>query len=338
MGKADIIQQLVEHFHRENVHNVVILTDKNVEKWYAHYFSALSEHVNVDKLVLNAGEQTKSIESAIQIWDYLTDKQYDRNLFLLNFGGGMISDLGGYVASTYKRGIRFANCPTTLLAMIDASVGGKTGVNLLRMKNAVGTFYFPSIQLPVDLSFLGTLPSDEMLSGLGELVKYALIGSADLFCSLTHRNRFPSLTIEDVNYCIDFKTKIVKEDPYDRGVRRILNFGHTIGHAVESWRASQGTPMPHGIAVANGLYYESLISMRLGRLPQEEWQEIETFLPKHFQILDLTPELLNSLLPYMKNDKKNHDGAINFTLLDHIGQAIPDCSIPSKDIPTLLTF
>lgn len=333
MGKSETIERLIGHFHRENIRNVVILTDKNVDRRHGNYFDALSEHIAVDKLVVRPGEKSKSIRTAAQIWDYLADKQYDKDVFLLNFGGGMVCDLGGFVASTYKRGIRFANCPTTLLAMIDAAIGGKTGVNLPSMKNGAGTIYFPDIQLPVDLSLLDTLHINDFFSGLGELMKYALIGSADLFHSLRKRKKFPSLTMEDVNFCIDFKTKIVQEDPYDKGIRHILNFGHTFGHALESYAAKNGKPIAHGIAVAQGLYYESLLSMQLGLLPQEEWQLIADFLPKYFPIPEITPEFLENLLPYMQNDKKNHDGKLNFTLIDHIGHATPDHSVSATIIP-----
>lgn len=333
MGKSETIEQLIGHFHRENIRNVVILTDKNVDRCHGSYFDALSEHIAVDKLVVRPGEKSKSIRTAAQIWDYLADKQYDKDVFLLNFGGGMVCDLGGFVASTYKRGIRFANCPTTLLAMIDAAIGGKTGVNLPSMKNGAGTIYFPDIQLPVDLSFLDTLHIKDFFSGLGELMKYALIGSAELFHSLRKRKKFPSLTMEDVNFCIDFKMKIVQEDPYDKGIRHILNFGHTFGHALESYAAKTGNPIAHGIAVAQGLYYESLLSMLLGLLPQEEWQLIADFLPKHFQIPEITPVFLENLLPYMQNDKKNHDGKLNFTLIDQIGHATPDHSVSATIIP-----
>ena len=333
MGKRETIEQLVGHLRRENIRNVLILTDKNVDRCYGHYFDELSECVAVDKLVLRPGEKTKSIRSVAQIWDYLADKQYDKDLFLLNFGGGMVCDLGGFVASTYKRGIRFANCPTTLLAMIDAAIGGKTGVNLPSMKNGAGTIYFPDIQLPADLSFLNTLHINEIFSGLGELLKYALIGSADLFHSLREREKFPSLTMEDVDFCVGFKMKIVQEDPYDKGIRHILNFGHTFGHALESHAAKTGKPIAHGIAVAQGLYYESLLSMRLGLLPQEDWQLIADFLPKYFPIPEITPELLDNLLPYMRNDKKNHDETLNFTLIDRIGHAVPDYSIDATIFP-----
>ena len=332
MAKSDIIRQLSEHFRQQNIRNVVILTDKNVDHLYGGYFDELSEYVAVDKLVLRPGEKSKSIQTATQAWNYLTEKQYDRDTFLLNFGGGMITDLGGFVASTYKRGIRFANCPTTLLAMIDAAVGGKTGVNLPSMKNGVGTIYFADIQLPVDLSFLNTLHINEFFSGLGELMKYALIGSADLFHSLRNRKRFPSLTIEDINFCIDFKMNVVREDPYDKGIRHILNFGHTIGHAIESYSAKIGKPIAHGIAVAQGLYYESLLSAKLGHLPQDEWQQVAGFLTKHFQIIPINADILEKLLYYMLNDKKNHNDMVNFTLLDHIGHAIPDFQIPASEL------
>ncbi len=329
MAKSDIIRQLLEHFRRKNIQNVVILTDENVEKCYSNYFSEMSESVHMDKIVVPAGECSKSIETTIHIWQYLADKQYDRNTFLLNFGGGMVCDLGGFVASTYKRGIRFANCPTTLLAMIDAAIGGKTGVDLQHLKNAVGTFYFPDIQLPVDIELLKTLPEEELRSGFGELVKYALIGSKELFQQLCDSASFKDLQPEFLNFCVDFKQNVVKKDPKDTGLRHILNFGHTFGHAIESYCAEIGTPIAHGLAVAQGLYYESLLSAKLGHLPQNEWQQIATFLTKHFDIMPLSAELLEKLTHFMLNDKKNCKGMINFTLLDHIGHAIPNCQIAS---------
>jgi len=329
MARTDIIRQLLEHFCRNNIQKVVILTDENVEKYYSDYFSELSGCVSLDKIVVPAGESSKSIETAIRIWQHLADKQYDRNTFLLNFGGGMICDLGGFVASTYKRGIRFANCPTTLLSMIDAGIGGKTGVDLQHLKNAVGTFYFPDIQLPVDIALLQTLPDEEFRSGLGELVKYALIGSEELFQQLCNLSSLKDLKPEFLDYCIDFKQKVVKEDPKDTGLRHILNFGHTFGHAIESYCAEKGHPIAHGLAVAQGLYYESLLSSKLGHLPQNEWQPIAAFLKKHFDIMPLAADILEKLIHFMLNDKKNRNGMINFTLLEHIGNATPDFQIPS---------
>ncbi len=332
MAKTDIIRQLSEHFQRENIQNVVILTDENVEKHYSDYFSELSGSVSLDKIVVPAGESSKSIETAIQIWQYLAEKQYDRTTFLLNFGGGMVCDLGGFAASTYKRGIRFANCPSTLLAMIDAAIGGKTGVDLQHLKNAVGTFYFPDIQLSADISLLETLPKQELHSGFGELVKYALIGSADMFQELCQSDGFPTIKTEHIDFCIRFKQNVVEKDPNDQGLRHILNFGHTFGHAIESYGAEQGNPIAHGLAVAQGLYYESLLSAKLGHLPQEEWQQIATFLTKHFDIKPLSADLLERLTHFMLNDKKNSKGMINFTLLGHIGHAIPDFQISSSEI------
>ena len=332
MAKTDIIRQLSDYFQRQNIQKMVVLTDENVEKYYSDYFSDLSGCVSMDKIVLPAGEKSKSIETAIQIWQYLADKQYDRDTFLLNFGGGMVCDLGGFVASTYKRGICFANVPTTLLAMIDAAVGGKTGVDMQHLKNVVGTFYFPEIQLPADVSLLETLPQDELLSGYGELVKYALIGSAELFQELCESDNFPAIKPEYVDFCIKFKQDVVKKDPKDQNFRHILNFGHTFGHAIESYCAEKGTPIAHGLAVAQGLYYESLLSAKIGRLPQEEWQQIAAFLTKHFDIMPLTSDILDKLTYYMLNDKKNRDEMLNFTLIDHIGHVIPNYQTSAADI------
>ena len=336
MGKTDIIRQLTEYFRRENIHSMVILTDGNVERYYADYFAELSKSVTADKIVLPAGEASKSIETAISIWHHFAEKQYDRSLFLLNFGGGMVCDLGGFVASTYKRGIRFANCPTTLLAMIDAAVGGKNGVNLQFLKNGVGTFCFPDILLPADVSLLKTLPEEELRSGFGELVKYALIGSAGFFQNLCNSDNIYSLKPESIDFCVNFKREIVEKDPYDRHIRHILNFGHTFGHAIESYCSESGRPVAHGVAVAQGIYYESLLSMQLGHLPQEEWQQIADFLTKHFDILPITSEILPKLVNYMQNDKKNRNNLLNFTLLEHIGHAIPDFQILSSTLSDIL--
>ena len=338
MAKTDTIRQIYDHFRQQNIRNVVVLTDENVEKYYADYFSELKEYVSIDKIVLPAGEQTKTIENAMFIWRHLTDKQYDRSVFLLNFGGGVVCDLGGFVASTYKRGIRFANVPTTLLAMIDAAAGGKTGINMNLLKNSVGTFYFPDIQLSADLSLLKTLPEEELRSGFGELVKYALIGSAELFQELSQAEQFPEIRQEYVDFCIKFKQEVVRKDPKDQNLRRILNFGHTFGHALESYALEIGKPVAHGLAVAQGLYYESMLSAKIGHLPHEEWQQIAGFLTKHFEIMPITDDIMPKLLDYMQNDKKNHDKLINFTLLDCIGHAIPDCQIPMKNLTQTLTI
>ena len=233
----------------------------------------------------------------------------------------MVCDLGGFVASTYKRGIRFANIPTTLLAMIDAAFGGKTSVNLHYLKNIVGTFYFPDIQLSADVSLLETLPQEEIHSGFGELVKYALIGSAELFHELRQSEVFPVIKPEHVDFCVKFKQKVVEKDPKDQDFRHVLNFGHTFGHAIESYCSEKGFSIAHGLAVAQGLYYESLLSAKLGLLSQEEWHQIAEFLTKHFEIMPITDEIMPKLLNYMQNDKKNQHSEINFTLLDRIGHA-----------------
>lgn len=335
MSDMEAIQQLTAYFQRENVKNVLVLTDENVDRLYPDYFSGLQKVCRLDKCVVSAGESSKSIETAMKIWEYLAEKQYDRNVILLNFGGGMVCDLGGFVASTYKRGIRFANHPTTLLAMIDAAIGGKTGINLQHLKNCVGTFYFSDIQLPVDISLLKTLPDEELRSGFGELVKYALIGSENLFQKLCKLDSIKNLESSFIEFCVDFKQKIVEKDPKDTDLRHILNFGHTIGHAIESYCAAVGAPIAHGLAVAQGLYYESLLSTKLGHLPQNEWQQIAEFLPKHFQITPITEEILSKLVVFMQNDKKNSDNLINFTLLDHIGHATPNVHVPISDISTL---
>lgn len=301
------IEQLKNYLQHNNIHQVLVLTDANVDELYPHYLDPLQSIAQVDKLVIPAQESSKSIEQATAIWQHLLLKGYDKELCIINFGGGMVCDLGGFVAATYKRGVRCVNYPTTLLAMIDAAHGGKTAVNMDGIKNCVGLIRQPDLVVDPDLDLLKTLPQQELLSGFGELIKYALISSKDLFHQLQTITSLSADSIkpEWVAHCIDFKNKIVAIDPEDKKERHILNFGHTFGHAFESMYAAEGRPVPHGVAVAYGMAYELPWASTLQDTCFEEEFEVLSLIGRFYDIPDLTSQTLKILEKYMLQDKKN---------------------------------
>lgn len=301
------IEQLKTYLQQNNIRHVFVLTDANVDELYPHYLDSLNMLVQVDKMVVPAQESSKSIEQATAIWQHLLLKGYDKELCIINFGGGMVCDLGGFVAATYKRGVHCINYPTTLLAMIDAAHGGKTAVNMDGIKNCVGLIRQPDLVVESDLDLLKTLPHQELLSGFGELIKYALISSKDLFHQLQTMMSLSAEAIrpEWIAHCIDFKNKIVAIDPEDKKERHILNFGHTFGHAFESMYAAEGHPVPHGVAVAYGMAYELPWASTLQDTCFEEEFEVLSLIGRFYDIPDLTSQTLKILEKYMLQDKKN---------------------------------
>lgn len=274
-------------------------------------------------LIVPAGEAFKSLDTARDLWERLLYLGADRRALLLNLGGGVITDLGGFVAATYKRGIAFVHIPTSLLAQVDAAIGGKTGVDLGYGKNLVGTFTDPAAVL-IDPGFLETLPGDEWRSGLAEMIKHGVIGDTDLFARLETLPDAGALTPEDIRRAAAFKRKVVLADPFERGLRRILNFGHTFGHALESLALERGAPIRHGDAVAAGMRLEAWLSMELAGLPQGDLDRLRILLDRHFPRLH--PDLFDpeALMPYLLMDKKNRDGGIGLVLLERPGTAHPD--------------
>ena len=333
------VTTLLQYLEGRGVRTVALLTDTNVAAQYPHYWDALEEHFSLLRIVVPAGESSKSLAQAEQVWRQLLEAQCEKDIFMLNFGGGTVCDLGGFVAATYKRGVPFANCPTTLLAMIDAAIGGKNGIDMLSVKNCIGTIRQPDVVLPDDISFLQTLPEEELRSGFGELIKYALIGSRALFDQISAVENLEASGIrpEWIACCAEMKRDIVKQDPMDRGLRHLLNFGHTVGHALESLLAEEGRPVTHGEAVAMGMLYESRLSARHKVLIREELERIEELITKHFHIPTLSNQEVDKAMDYMLQDKKNRNGEINITLLRSIGNAQPDFYVKAEECVQVLS-
>ena len=288
---------------------VAILVDENTMR---DCLFKLPQIENALIIEIKSGEEYKNISTCNFIWEQLTINNFDRNALLINLGGGVIGDMGGFCATTYKRGLEFIHIPTTLLAMVDASVGGKLGIDFKGFKNQIGLFNNPKAVL-ISSEFLETLAESELKSGFAEVVKHALISDNSLWLKLKN-TPFTDLDWEDIiDTSVQIKNKIVLADPFEKGERKKLNFGHTFGHAIESYYLEKGTPISHGEAVFMGMILETKIS----DLSETEKNEIKNYILSDFS-LPCTPKKSN-LHKFLINDKKNQNGKINFTLLNGIG-------------------
>ena len=290
---------------------------------------------NSEKLIIQPGEKNKNITQVVEIWEFLNAHNATKNDFLINIGGGVICDLGGFAASTYKRGISFINIPTSLLGMVDAAIGGKTGFNLNHLKNNIGTFS-PAKMVICDADFLATLPSDELKSGFAEVIKHALISDLNFWNQIKNQS-FNNYDFQDlISKSIDHKLTIVESDPIEKGPRKKLNFGHTVGHALESYFLSKNTKLLHGYAIAQGMIIESYISYRNNLLNLENYYEIKRFINSIYSQIKLSEYELNSLINLMTNDKKNELPKISFTLLNAIGDAVFDQYLSKNETKKLM--
>ncbi|MBE7178391.1 MAG: 3-dehydroquinate synthase [Mucilaginibacter polytrichastri] len=283
------------------------------------------------------GEEHKTIDFCIGIWDLLLDFGAERSGLVINVGGGVVTDMGGFAASTFKRGLRFIQVPTTLLSMVDASVGGKTGIDIRNVKNCIGTFTEPEAVL-IDAGFLKTLNDRQLRSGFAEMLKHGLIADATYFDELAIAG-YRSYTEQQIHRSVEIKHEVVKIDPREKGLRKTLNFGHTIGHAVEGYSLMHDQdPLLHGEAIAIGMIAEAWISFHKNSMPEADLQKItETFLsiyPKY----ELNRGHFSELILLMKNDKKNQDGRIGVALLNRIGHCDFDLYASEENIIQALNY
>ncbi|MCC7502272.1 MAG: 3-dehydroquinate synthase [Flavobacteriales bacterium] len=279
------------------------------------------------------GEASKSIDVCTAIWGHLSDREAERGALLVNLGGGVVSDLGGFIAGTYKRGIRHVNVPTSLMGMVDASIGGKTGIDAAGIKNLVGLFRDP-LGVYVHVPFLRTLGKRELLNGVAEMIKHGLVRSAD------HYHAVREAPLHDIGVLaplihdsVAIKCAVVNDDPHEQGVRKLLNFGHTIGHAVEahSWE-SQQRGLLHGEAVAIGMICEAWLSWRQGLLDRGSFDQIESHLIGLFKGYAFNNDDHHRMLELMRNDKKNAEGGFRFTLLRGIGDAVVNVPLNAAQV------
>ncbi len=303
--------------------SIFAITDSNTnEHCIPHFMSLLSIDMPIEIIEIDPGESFKSIETCVEIWNILTEFGADRKSLIINLGGGVISDLGGFIASTFKRGIDFINVPTTLLGMVDAAVGGKNGIDLGSLKNQVGTITTPQLVL-IDSIYLDTLPQNEMLSGFAEMLKHGLIADKNIWKQFLDLKKIDFTEFDQMIYeSVQIKNSIVMQDPTENGIRKALNFGHTLGHAIESLflQDDNKSALLHGEAIAAGMILESFISHKKNLLSREEYYEIKYTIKNLFEDISFSESDIESLLALLIHDKKNEYGTINFALLDGIGK------------------
>lgn len=274
------------------------------------------------KIVIPAGEENKTLSTAELIWLFLSQNGADRKSLIVNLGGGMVTDLGSFAASTFKRGVQFINIPTTLLAQVDASVGGKTGFNFNGLKNEIGVINQP-IQVIIDTRFLNTLDHANFISGYAEMIKHGLIHSQDHLAELRKFDlQKPDFLVlkQMISHSVLIKNYFVEKDPQEKGIRKALNFGHTIGHAFESLSLTQEKPLLHGHAVAFGMIVELYLSHMICGFPDGNMHHLSKWLISVYGNYRITPDVYETLYEYMGHDKKNEGKRINFTLLCSAGE------------------
>jgi 3-dehydroquinate synthase len=299
---------------------IFVLTDEHTHRLcYSSLSSILSDS---EEIVIGAEDVNKNINTLSSVWQALSEKGATRHSLLINLGGGMITDLGGFAASTFKRGIHYVNIPTTLLAMVDASVGGKTGINFNGLKNEIGVFNAAK-RVYIETNFLKTLDQRNILSGYAEMLKHGLISDTAHWAALLN------FDMDDIDYhelkqlvvrSIQVKENIVEQDPHEKGIRKALNFGHTLGHAFESLALKRQRPILHGYAVAYGMVGELYQSCIKTGFPREKMHQTIHFIKENYGIFDFNCKDYEQLYEFMLHDKKNSDGIINFTLLHDIGE------------------
>jgi len=321
----------------EKYSSVFILADENTFKHCLTLLQSLNisrEHI----FIIPPGEENKNIDTCNLVWDFLLEKKADRKSLLINFGGGVITDLGGFAASTFKRGISFINIPTTLMAMADAAIGGKTGINFKNYKNQIGIFAFPE-KVIINTNFLETLPENELKSGFAEVLKYGLIKDSELWQNV--KDKMPSLKEWPViiKRCTEIKTEITEKDPFEKGERKILNFGHTIGHSLESYSIEYDTPhLLHGEAVAAGMIMEAYLSSKKTGLHENELGEIAKTISSYFRKYQINQEQIPEIIGLMSADKKNENQLINFSLLKNIGECTIDVICNTNEIEEAILY
>lgn len=318
-----------------------ILTDENTDKLCFHLIKDIEQIQQAGKLTIKAGDENKNLESLSYIWKYLSENGATRYSLLINLGGGMLSDIGGFAAASFKRGIKCINVPTTLLGAVDASVGGKTGINFDGLKNEIGAFA-PADFVLIDSIFFRSLDHTNFMSGYAEMLKHGLISTPENWNNLisfdTHNIDYDKLR-ELVVESVLIKEDVVEQDPFEKDVRKALNLGHTIGHAFESFSYKINQPMQHGYAVAWGLICELYLSFKKCYLPKEILQQAVQFIKNNYGVFYLTCDHYDELYELMKHDKKNSSiEKINFSLINDIGHVVFNQTATKEEIFESIDF
>ncbi len=317
---------------------IAILVDENTAQHCLPVFLEKTGLEDFRLIQIPAGEQHKNIDTCQAIWRGMMSGGLDRRSLLLNLGGGVIGDMGGFCAATFKRGMDFVQIPTTLLSQVDASVGGKLGIDFMQVKNSIGVFQDPSAVF-IDAGFLKTLPYRELRSGFAEMLKHALIADAEQWHILTGINNLAEVDwLPLIQHSLRIKQHVVEADPFEHGIRKALNFGHTIGHAIEGDALESAHPLLHGEAIAAGMIAESYLShLKLG-LAMAEVKKITTFLSGLYGGFRLEKASYPTLFALMQQDKKNENGKILFSLIQPAGNAVVNVACDRSEIEAALDY
>lgn len=322
----------------KNYSTIFILVDENsFEHCYPKFIPNLDTDKRIELIEIESGEINKNLETCIGVWNAITELGGDRKSVLITLGGGVITDLGGFVASCFKRGIDFVNIPTTLLSMVDASVGGKTGVDLGVLKNQIGLFANPEMVI-VDDSYLTTLEEREIKSGTAEIIKYGLTYDINLFNEI--KNNADLKISELIFRSVAIKNEVVLQDPKEKNLRKILNYGHTLGHAIESFylESEDKEHLTHGEAIAIGMVCESYMSFKLLGFSIKKVNEVKEVVLSIYNKTNLLKNDFSAILELLKHDKKNVNGQVNFVLLNDYEDFKIDCKVPLELVIESMEF
>ena len=339
--------KLAEYINKNNFKKILILTDDNTKKNCLHIFiSSLSPTNNQVLNQINSklfhysvkpGENSKNIETSIELWKFLIDKGFKRSDLIINLGGGMITDLGGFVASTFMRGVKFINVPTTLLGMVDASIGGKTGIDYMKIKNIIGSFEYAKIIL-VDYRFLDTLTKRQKTAGYAEMIKHSLISKKSKFDLIKKVDSVEEIPHEVIYQSIVTKISIIEIDPRESSIRKFLNYGHTLGHAIESYLLGSNAELLHGEAIAIGIILETYLSYLKTGFDFEQLNDIKRHINKHFSSIKFNASDIYEIISLLKYDKKNSDDKPMFVLLEDVGKPLFNQVVSEKEIEDAFKF
>lgn len=325
-GLLENLQQIIDI---KNFSKVVVITDEKIPVEFLGQF---------ERIIVPSGENFKNIETVQKIWTEMLRLGVDRKTLIINLGGGVIGDMGGFAASTYMRGVKFLQVPTTLLSAVDASVGGKVGVDFAGVKNLIGSFNQP-IGVIVDIDTFETLPDREFVSGFGEIIKHGIITDPEYFKKVTSkkpREFSKEELIEIIKGSCEIKAGIISADEKESGNRKLLNFGHTVGHALESASLETDSPLLHGEAVSIGMIAEARISMQLDLIDESTVLEIKTTLKNAGLPVEVRVENIDKIIDLISRDKKAESGKINWTLISQIGKGVINKQVDDDMVKTAI--
>ena len=339
--------KLTNFIQENNFKKILIITDENTKVHCQDLFFSKIKKANYKimdikssrfyNISIESGESFKNLEKSNKIWEFLTLNGFKRSDLIINLGGGMITDIGGFVASTYMRGIKFINIPTTLIGMVDASIGGKTGIDFKGIKNIIGTFQFAELVL-IDIEFLKSLSKKQIAAGYAEMIKHSLIDKKNEWKNISKIKCLDEINSEMIYKSICIKINIIERDPIELNERKFLNYGHTLGHAIESYFLETESEILHGEAIAIGLILETYISYLKRDFDLKLTNEIKNYINQFYDIIDFSQESIMKIIDLLKYDKKNNSEKPMFVLLNNLGEIKINQSVSNEDIKKAFNF